>query len=314
MTTPRRLLSALAAAAAAVALAPAGAQAQAPTCADADLPATAANAARVTAAVGCLVDAERTARGLAPLASESRLVTAATDFAQSMLTLDFFDHEGPDGSTPGSRVSAVGYLWSTVGENIAPGQETAREVMTAWMKSAGHCENVLGAGYTQLGVGMVTDGRDVLWVQNFGRPRGVAAPSSASAAAACPAAGLVTSSASGGSGEAGSTTGTGTGSGAGAGGSTPSTPGADDGDGEQAGTSGAKLTFRVTRVRGGKLRISGTIKNAGRQTVRIEVRRGVRRSVKFVKTSGRFAVRMAGSRGARVTVSAAGARARTTVR
>ena len=64
----------------------------------------------------------------------------------------FFDHESPDGGTLVDRLTGVGYLggddaW-VVGENIGWGQAslaTARSMVTAWMNSAGHRENLLSA-------------------------------------------------------------------------------------------------------------------------------------------------------------------------
>lgn len=304
---PRLLRRTVLTAAAFAALVPASAQAQAPACADADLEVTAATASRAADAVRCLVDAERTARGLSPLGSESRLVTAALGFAQTMVAGGFFDHTGEDGSTPASRVTAAGYLWSAVGENIALGQDTPREVMTAWMRSAGHCRNVLAPGYTELGVGVAPGARGPIWVQDFARPRGASAPAGADTAAACPAAGLTTSAASGGSGGGSGTTTGSAPAGSGAGASDPSSgtgAGADD-----AATRGARA-LRVTVGRRGRvLRISGTV--TGARTVKVQVGRRTRT---VAVRNGRFAVRVAGRKGTRVTVRAGALKLRRTAR
>ena len=39
--------------------------------------------------------------------------------------------------------------------------------MQAWLKSAGHCENIMNANYTQLGAAGVNN----YWTQVFARPR-----------------------------------------------------------------------------------------------------------------------------------------------
>ena len=39
-----------------------------------------------------------------------------------------------------------------MGENIAMGQRTPAEVMSAWMNSPGHKANILHSGYTKIGV------------------------------------------------------------------------------------------------------------------------------------------------------------------
>jgi hypothetical protein len=50
-------------------------------------------------------------------------------------------------------------------ENIAKGQQSAQEVVEAWLKSPGHRKNILAPHSTRLGVGKVGS----VWVQNFGR-------------------------------------------------------------------------------------------------------------------------------------------------
>ena len=59
----------------------------------------------------------------------------------------------------------------TWGENLAAGQQSPEEVVTAWMESkAGHREAILGNGYTCIGIGcvMVDDSYDFYWAQEFG--------------------------------------------------------------------------------------------------------------------------------------------------
>src|SRR5919202_391474 len=69
-----------------------------------------------------LVNKERQAAGLAPLTRAPELDQAAQQYAQYMGTARFFDHTGPDGSTPPTRIAAAGYHGYTWGENIAAGQ------------------------------------------------------------------------------------------------------------------------------------------------------------------------------------------------
>ena len=56
------------------------------------------------------------------------------------------------------RSRAQGYDWRAIGENIAEGQTTVREVMQTWMDSPGHRDNIL-RDHTHLGVGFVAGGR-----------------------------------------------------------------------------------------------------------------------------------------------------------
>ena len=80
----------------------------------------------------------------------------------------------PDGRTPFDRMTAAGYRYSTAAENIAAGQRTPQDVMTAWMNSPGHRANILNCALRQIGVGYATGSSSqygVYWTQDFGTPR-----------------------------------------------------------------------------------------------------------------------------------------------
>lgn len=101
------------------------------------------------------------------LTLQSRLTNAAQGHADDMNTHGYFSHTGRDGSNVGSRVTREGYSWSRVGENIAYGYPDADAVMTGWLKSDGHCANLMNPNYTHLGVGKGGS----YWVQVFARPQ-----------------------------------------------------------------------------------------------------------------------------------------------
>ncbi len=157
---PRHLAATAAAAAIALA-APAGASASA--CADADLLPAAANLPRVAASTLCLLNEERAAQGLRPVAENAALTRASRDYSQLMVDRRFFAHESPDGTDVVDRVTRAGYLTAgeggwVVGENLAWAQgvlASPRQVMEAWMNSAGHRRNILSAEYEEIGVGVV---------------------------------------------------------------------------------------------------------------------------------------------------------------
>ena len=157
-------------------------------CADADAAPATVGGARAAAAVGCLVDHERQAAGLAPLNRESRTAQAAGWHADDMAARGYVAHDAPigapHGTDVGDRLTNAGYVWTLVGENIARGQSTPRAVMTAWLASAGHCANVMRPGFTDAGFGISTAGNGPYWTQVFARPMGVAAPSGP--AVSCP--------------------------------------------------------------------------------------------------------------------------------
>ncbi|WP_157407741.1 CAP domain-containing protein [Actinomadura atramentaria] len=123
------------------------------------------------AQVLALVNAERARHGCRPVTADARLRRAAQAFSADMAARNFFDHTSPDGSTPGDRITAAGYRWSTYGENIAAGQRTPADVMNAWMNSPGHRANILNCAFTGLGVGLATAGGTPRWTQDFAAPR-----------------------------------------------------------------------------------------------------------------------------------------------
>jgi uncharacterized protein YkwD len=127
-----------------------------------------------------LVNQQRAARGLQPLARVGALDRCAQDYAVRMAREGFFAHTAPDGSTPDDRIAATGYQAQGWGENIAAGQQSADAVMQAWMNSPGHAANILNANFTQIGIGVAAGGNyGIQWVQNFGRPFTSAPPSTA---------------------------------------------------------------------------------------------------------------------------------------
>ncbi|MFE9676639.1 sigma-70 family RNA polymerase sigma factor [Streptomyces sp. NPDC006259] len=121
-------------------------------------------AARVIA----LVNKERAAAGCGPLTDDAKLRNAAQGHSADMAARDFFDHTNPDGADPGKRITAAGYRWSTYGENIAKGQQTAESVMTSWMNSPGHRANILNCAFKNIGVGIHDGAGGPWWTQNFG--------------------------------------------------------------------------------------------------------------------------------------------------
>lgn len=106
--------------------------------------------------------------GLAPLALNARLTEAAQAYAELMAEQNWFSHNSPDGTTPGARIAASGYRARTWGENIAWGYTNPDAVMTGWMNSSGHRDNIMSANFTEIGIGYATSGNAAYWVQDFG--------------------------------------------------------------------------------------------------------------------------------------------------
>jgi uncharacterized protein YkwD len=138
------------------------------------------NLVQVEQAVLCLLNAERTQRGLPRLKSNSRLGDAAEKHSRDMVRRDFFSHTSPAGTSPMARVKSTGYLkgsrGGSVGENIAWGTgsyASPQETVEGWMDSAGHKANILHRGFEEIGIGIAIGapgqgGDGATYTTNFG--------------------------------------------------------------------------------------------------------------------------------------------------
>lgn len=108
-----------------------------------------------------------------PLSYDPDLREAARCHSLDMANQDFFSHTGSDGDSVYDRIDQTDYDPESTGENIAADYTTPQDVVTAWMKSTGHCENIMsdeedvGVGY--LYIGSSTYGE--YWTQDFGTER-----------------------------------------------------------------------------------------------------------------------------------------------
>lgn len=109
-----------------------------------------------------------------PLALSGELSEAASAHAQAMARTGTFDHTDDDGRTPADRVRLAHYRARMVGENIAAGMGTVEEAFEGWLASPGHCENLMEARFTHLGVAFATNlQRDpaVYWAMDLAQAR-----------------------------------------------------------------------------------------------------------------------------------------------
>ncbi|WP_242859298.1 CAP domain-containing protein [Caloramator mitchellensis] len=118
-----------------------------------------------------LVNIERAKAGLKPLKENTYLSKVARIKSQDMINKGYFSHYSPTYGSPFNMMKKFGIKYIAAGENIAMGQRTPREVMNAWMASAGHRRNILNPTFTQIGVGVAksASGR-IYWTQMFIRP------------------------------------------------------------------------------------------------------------------------------------------------
>jgi uncharacterized protein YkwD len=118
-------------------------------CANANEPATSSSPQQMDSAVVCLVNEQRTERGLPPLSTSSKLDRSAQSWTNTMVARGEFDH-----ADFANRINAVHYDWQTAGENIATGYNTPAATVRAWMASPDHCRNILDPSFRNVGSGV----------------------------------------------------------------------------------------------------------------------------------------------------------------
>lgn len=101
-----------------------------------------------------MVNQERIAAGLKPLAVDYRLVSVAVAKAKDMKDNRYFDHISPTYGTPFAMMQATGLKVRWAAENIAANHSVAG-AMAAFMKSPGHRANILDPKFTHIGIGIV---------------------------------------------------------------------------------------------------------------------------------------------------------------
>jgi len=117
-----------------------------------------------------------------PLTWNNDLYASALEHSNDLAESDTFSHLGSgttsditgDGKASKffERILANGYThYYSVGENIAGGQRNLEEVMSAWLKSPGHCTNIMKDTYKEIGVAVVLNDEStygIYWTQSFG--------------------------------------------------------------------------------------------------------------------------------------------------
>ncbi|MEH7331154.1 CAP domain-containing protein [Neobacillus drentensis] len=112
-----------------------------------------------------LTNAQRSKNGLPALKADTQLSGVAQKKAVDMQQNNYFSHTSPTYGSPFDMMRDFGVTYRAAGENIAQGQRTPQEVVTAWMNSPGHRANILSSKFTHIGVGFEGTGKH--WSQMF---------------------------------------------------------------------------------------------------------------------------------------------------
>jgi uncharacterized protein YkwD len=130
-------------------------------CASADGPTAQTSTVALANSALCLVNQERTSRGLKPLKSNRHLAKAARNHARDMVARGYFSHDSMNGASFVDRIRKAGYVPAralpSLGEDLAWGSGplgTPREIVQSWMESPGHRANILSRSFREGGMGV----------------------------------------------------------------------------------------------------------------------------------------------------------------
>lgn len=117
-----------------------------------------------------LINQDRAANGVAPLAYSASLARVAQYRAQDMLNRNYFSHYDP--ATGQLAFVSLLHLWgipySTAGENIAWSTNPSMAgINSMFMNSPEHRANILNSAYHRVGVGVASNGAKIMVVEVF---------------------------------------------------------------------------------------------------------------------------------------------------
>lgn len=125
-----------------------------------------------------LTNKEREKLGLSPVSENPALDKAAVLKAQNMFSENYWAHFAPSGKTPWDFILGSGYKFTYAGENLAKNFYGSDQVVSAWMASPTHKENLLNSKYQDIGIavveGVLNGQKTTLIVQMFGTTQSIA--------------------------------------------------------------------------------------------------------------------------------------------
>jgi uncharacterized protein YkwD len=139
-----------------------GSPASAASCPNAGIQVTGLSQSAMEGSIACLINEQRAAHGIRPVQPNASLRQAALSHSTEMVGQGYFGHTSPAGVTFVDRIEATGYTrgarsWG-VGENLVWGSgslSTPQSLVTSWMNSPPHRENLLRARFREIGIAAV---------------------------------------------------------------------------------------------------------------------------------------------------------------
>lgn len=112
-----------------------------------------------------IVNAERKASGVSPLAMDATLMQGAMKRSAELSI--YYSHTRPNGTSCFSIEEISQMKYYSVGENIAVNYSNATSVMNGWMNSPGHKSNILSSKFNTIGIGVFKHNGSLYFTQMF---------------------------------------------------------------------------------------------------------------------------------------------------
>lgn len=122
-----------------------------------------------------LTNDERVKLSLKPLTVNDMLTKSSALKAQDMIDNNYWAHVSPTKVEPWFWIKKAGYDYIYSGENLAKDYSSSNAIISAWMISPEHKENIINPQYKEIGVtvmkGKILGTETTLVVQHFGSQR-----------------------------------------------------------------------------------------------------------------------------------------------
>jgi uncharacterized protein YkwD len=119
-----------------------------------------------------LINSYRRKNGLSSLKLSRTLGAAADHHSSDMARKNYFSHTMSGGVSWSQNIRKHGYkASSTMGENIAAGNSSAKATFDQWRRSSGHNRNMLNPNFRTIGIGRARNSNSKYgwyWTTTFG--------------------------------------------------------------------------------------------------------------------------------------------------
>lgn len=108
-----------------------------------------------------------------PIAWSGELEQASREHSEDMAVKNYFSHDSLNGDSFVDRIERAGYEWVLVGENISAGRSTTQAAIHSWIKSPGHCANIMKTMFSEMGVACSWESKSkykYFWTMDLARP------------------------------------------------------------------------------------------------------------------------------------------------